>query len=434
MAKTIPPPAADFRPNRPPSRRRTIGLEGGVDGAIDPSVRTVTVPHPGPSRTRGFLFADLRGYTDFVETRGDHAAAELLSAYRTLVREAVARFEGAEIKTEGDSFYVVFDSASAAVECGRAIVEAAREASQKDPSRPMHVGVGIHAGETVETSEGLVGSAINIAARVCSVAGPGEVLVTDTVRSLTRTFLEVGFVPLGPRPLKGVAEPIPLFRVDLGGEQTRGMPWAARQARRSLVRPAAAITAVTIVAVAVGAFLLPRDAGPVPPSGSSAAVSPPPSTSAPAASATLSPAEASLLARTPSRVRTNGATCGSSPTDEGAFGAVAGIRCDLPLGEGAATVWYDQLDSSALVQEGWSSPVRIHALPEGDCSEQPRAFGEWSLEGSFSGHLVCYGDDGGSWVVWTYEGFGIVARANRPDANWKALYAWWQLVGPFLLG
>ncbi len=62
--------------------------------------------------TRGFLFADLRGYTDFVEQRGAAAAAPLLTQYRALAREEIAQFGGAEIKTEGDSFYVVFDSLS----------------------------------------------------------------------------------------------------------------------------------------------------------------------------------------------------------------------------------------------------------------------------------------------------------------------------------
>jgi class 3 adenylate cyclase len=80
---------------------------------------------PAPSVTHGFLFADLRGYTRYVDAHGDHAAADLLDRYRTLVRGAVASFRGAEIKTEGDSFYVVFDSVSAAARCGLAIVEAA---------------------------------------------------------------------------------------------------------------------------------------------------------------------------------------------------------------------------------------------------------------------------------------------------------------------
>lgn len=54
------------------------------------------------SVTRGFLFADLRGYTDFVESHGAAAAASLLTRYRSLARESIGRFGGAEIKTEGD--------------------------------------------------------------------------------------------------------------------------------------------------------------------------------------------------------------------------------------------------------------------------------------------------------------------------------------------
>jgi class 3 adenylate cyclase len=71
--------------------------------------------------TRGFLFADLRGYTEFVEQRGAAAAAELLTRYRALAQAEIGRLGGAEIKTEGDSFYVAFDSVSSAVRCGLAI-------------------------------------------------------------------------------------------------------------------------------------------------------------------------------------------------------------------------------------------------------------------------------------------------------------------------
>ncbi len=143
----------------------------------------------GAAGTNGFLFCDLRGYTAFVEARGDQAAADLLATYRALVRAAIATHAGAEIKTEGDSVYVVFPAASAAVEAGLEIVAAAAEASTRDA--PIRVGVGVHAGETVATTEGLVGGAVNIAARVCAKAQAGEVLVTDTVRALTRTYLPV---------------------------------------------------------------------------------------------------------------------------------------------------------------------------------------------------------------------------------------------------
>ena len=128
------------------------------------------------SITRGFLFADLRGYTDFVESHGAVAAAALLSRYRALAREAIGRFGGAEIKTEGDSFYVVFDSVSGAVRCGLALVaEAAgrvgRASGGADPGRCRHPRRRDGRGSTAGTS----GSAVNIAARICAQAGPGEV-------------------------------------------------------------------------------------------------------------------------------------------------------------------------------------------------------------------------------------------------------------------
>src|SRR5580765_5085502 len=95
-------------------------------------------------QTRGFLFADLRGYTRFVEIHGDKAASELLSAYRTLVRSAVAQSNGAEIRTEGDGFYVVFPSASSAIRCAMAILEDAAQ-STAAAGGPLPVGIGIHA-------------------------------------------------------------------------------------------------------------------------------------------------------------------------------------------------------------------------------------------------------------------------------------------------
>ncbi len=163
--------------------------------------------------TRGFLFADLRDYSRFTERFGDDAAAQLLARYRALVREAIARFEGAEIRTEGDSFYVVFTTVGSAVRAGLAILADAGAAPGEAGTHAIRVGIGVHAGETVDTDEGIVSSAVNIAARVCSVAGPGQLLVTETVRGLTRGYLPVRFEPAGSRKLKGIAEPMPLFRV-----------------------------------------------------------------------------------------------------------------------------------------------------------------------------------------------------------------------------
>lgn len=196
-------------------------------GGPDPTASSATQPD---SVTRGFLFADLRAYTDFVESHGAASAAELLVRYRMLARTAIARFGGAEIKTEGDSFYVVFSSVSSAVRCGLAITADAAAASSEHPDEPIRVGVGIHAGETVETGEGYVGSPVNIAARICAQAASGEVLVSETVRALTKSLLPVRFEPRGRRQLKGITDPIALFAVL---ETAPGAaPWAADGRRR----------------------------------------------------------------------------------------------------------------------------------------------------------------------------------------------------------
>jgi class 3 adenylate cyclase/ABC-type branched-subunit amino acid transport system substrate-binding protein len=200
----------------------------------------------GGTITRGFLFADLRGYTDFVERRGAAAAAELLTRYRALAREEIARFGGAEIKTEGDSFYVVFDSVSSAVRCGLAITTAALAADE-----PIPVGVGVHAGETIEADGGYVGSPVNIAARICAQAGPGEVLVSETVRALTMTLLPVQFKSRGRRQLKGIAEPIELFAV---AEAAAGAtPWSSTRRRRLSRRARAALAGGVALVLAAAA-------------------------------------------------------------------------------------------------------------------------------------------------------------------------------------
>src|SRR5215210_232975 len=197
--------------------------------------------------TRGFLFADLRGYTNFVEQRGAAAAAELLMRYRALAREEIARFGGAEIKTEGDSFYVVFDSVSSAVRCGLAITAAAK-ANEEEPIR---VGIGVHAGETIEADGGYVGSPVNIAARICSQAAAGEVLVSETVRALTMTLLPVHFRSRGRRQLKGVADPIELFAVEQAPEGATAWPSSSRRrlSRRARIPLAGGVAIVVIVAL-----------------------------------------------------------------------------------------------------------------------------------------------------------------------------------------
>jgi class 3 adenylate cyclase len=167
----------------------------------------------GDAAYRGFLFSDLRDFTAFVERHGNAEAAALVDRFLEVSRAAVARHDGAAIKTEGDSIHAVFPAASSAVMCGLEIVDAAVELSAEDPARPLRVGVGVHAGEAVATEGGYIGTAVNLAARVCAAARPGEVLVTSTVKGITQANIPVGFIARGRRRLKGIAEPVEVFAV-----------------------------------------------------------------------------------------------------------------------------------------------------------------------------------------------------------------------------
>jgi hypothetical protein len=111
--------------------------------------------------TRGFLFADLRGYTHLVDTREQSRRATCSDGIGRIVRKVVADHGGAEIKTEGDSFYVVLPSASEALRCGLDILRACGE--PEDGGAAIDLGIGIHAGESVAHEGGFVGSAVNIA-------------------------------------------------------------------------------------------------------------------------------------------------------------------------------------------------------------------------------------------------------------------------------
>jgi class 3 adenylate cyclase len=221
----------------------------------------------GSAAYRGFLFSDLRGFTAFAERYGNAAAAEKVRRFLEIARTAIARYKGAEIKTEGDAIHAVFPSASSAVLCGLEIVDAAAELSAQEPDSPLNLGVGVHAGEAVETAEGYIGTAVNVAARLCAAALPGEVLVSSTVKAITQTSIPVGFIARGRRRLKGIHEPVEVYAVTR--DLTAG---ASRTASSNAVLVVAGVGLVLflVIAVVVGSQLFPSSTAKASPSPSAA--------------------------------------------------------------------------------------------------------------------------------------------------------------------
>jgi pimeloyl-ACP methyl ester carboxylesterase len=141
------------------------------------------------------LFTDIVGSTARAVKMGDRQWMDALEAHRTMVRWYLQRFNGHEVDTAGDGFFATFDGPARAIRCALAVRDAAGE-------RDIEIRAGLHTGE-VEMGEKPGGVAVHIGARVMSEAGPGEVLVSQTVKDLVAGS-GLRFEERGPRALKGV--------------------------------------------------------------------------------------------------------------------------------------------------------------------------------------------------------------------------------------
>ena len=151
-----------------------------------------------------FLIADVRGYTRFTAERGDAAAALLAKRFADLARDAVEARGGRVIELRGDEALAVFESPSQAVRAAIEFQATCAEESEADPAFPLPVGIGIDSGEAVPVEDGYRGVALNTAARLCSNAGAGQVLVTRTIVGSTEAGdAELTFVERGPASFKG---------------------------------------------------------------------------------------------------------------------------------------------------------------------------------------------------------------------------------------
>jgi YVTN family beta-propeller protein len=167
-------------------------------------------PHPG---IRTFLIADVRGYTLFTQERGDEAATKLAARFAEIAREVVNEHGGSVIELRGDEALAVFDSARQAIVAASHAQNRFLQETLADPSFPLPVGIGLDAGEAVPLETGYRGGALNLAARLCGRAGPGEILASQGVTHLARKVEGVRYVDRGDLHLKGLADSVRVFRV-----------------------------------------------------------------------------------------------------------------------------------------------------------------------------------------------------------------------------
>ena len=151
------------------------------------------------------LFTDIVGSTKLAARLGDTEWRLLLQRHHAIVRRELARFQGRELDTTGDGFFATFDGPARAVAAASSIANALDELD-------IEIRAGVHTGECDVTEGRLTGIAVSIGARVASLAAPGEVLVSSTVRDLVAGS-NLQFEDRGEHRLKGVPEPWRLFAV-----------------------------------------------------------------------------------------------------------------------------------------------------------------------------------------------------------------------------
>ena len=169
-------------------------------------------------RLAAIMFTDMVGYTALGQ-RNEALSLALVEEQRKLVRPILTRHNGREVKTIGDAFLVDFPNALDAVRCAYDIQRAVREFNISLPEeRRVHLRVGVHLGDVVESKGDISGDAVNVASRIEPLAEDGGVCITRQVYDHVQNKFELKLASLGVKSLKNVSVPIEVYQML--------MPWS----------------------------------------------------------------------------------------------------------------------------------------------------------------------------------------------------------------
>jgi branched-chain amino acid transport system substrate-binding protein len=208
---------------------------------------------------RTFLIADVRGYTSFTQAHGDEEAGKLAARFADLARKAVSATGGEVLELRGDEALCVFHSARQALRGAVELQRRFRARENGQPAFPLGIGVGLAAGEAVPIEGGYRGGALNLAARLCSLAGPGQIFASEMVTGLAGAVDGLRFVERRRVRVKGIERPVRAIEV-VPEVELPPVPVAPRPRSRRRAYLLMAVGAVVLAAAASAAVLaLTRD-------------------------------------------------------------------------------------------------------------------------------------------------------------------------------
>jgi adenylate cyclase len=155
------------------------------------------------------VFTDIVGFTQLTDEHGDDVALTLLERQEVVVRRALPD-GGRVVKELGDGLLLWFDDPCDAITTALRLQRAFEDESDDD--LPMWVRIGMHFGCPRARGDDIVGRDVNLASRIMDLAAPGEVLCSAATAAEAGELPGVGFEPLGPVYVRGIADPVPLVR------------------------------------------------------------------------------------------------------------------------------------------------------------------------------------------------------------------------------
>jgi class 3 adenylate cyclase len=167
---------------------------------------------PPPTGHVCVMFTDIVGSTEFTQTHGDAKQFEMVQAHNVIVRAALQEFSGREIKHTGDGIMAAFDDASLGVRAALRIQSEIKAHRTVAPDIGMALRIGLAAGEPIKSGDDLFGSTVQLAARVCAIAGGDQTVITDSIREISAT-IGAEFSDLGEQSLKGFKTPVRVHAV-----------------------------------------------------------------------------------------------------------------------------------------------------------------------------------------------------------------------------
>jgi class 3 adenylate cyclase len=160
---------------------------------------------------RTIIFTDIVDSTAMTQRLGDRGAMVILERHDQIVREALSRTGGREVKHLGDGIMAAFVSPGDAVKCAL-LIQAELKGGITKARDQLVLRIGIASGQPVERNGDFFGSTVQLAARLCSHADPGHTLVSASVTEVCRQS-GFAFEEIGPVSLKGFEQPVPAFAV-----------------------------------------------------------------------------------------------------------------------------------------------------------------------------------------------------------------------------